>query len=319
METTLHYLVAAAALRSFSANKSTKKVYRYLGNRKVKRPFDFEKAAWVFSRMPKCSGPSRMLDLGTGWAHRYSLLPALLVPDLEIYCFDVWDNRSLNALKDSIAEVPSTLQRLPALSELQVTNAQNRVAAVLRAKDFSEAYFALGIRDYQVRPGGVPDFPPDFFDAICSGDVIEHVNREALDAATHSWHRSLKPGGRFVTQVGLDDHVAHYSRSAGPKEYLRYSDSVFRHLLENDVQYVNRLTASEILETFEAHGLRVTEAIREMMDETPPVHRDYGWQTAEDVRTIRLLITAEKPDSPHPFGQSITRTMSGAHSAGSRP
>jgi hypothetical protein len=41
----------------------------------------------------------------------------------------------------------------------------------------------------------------------------------------------LKPGGQFVAQVGLDDHLAFFQGRFGSKRYLRYSERAWRILI----------------------------------------------------------------------------------------
>jgi hypothetical protein len=76
--------------------------------------------------------------------------------------------------------------------------------------------------------------------------------------AAAAWFRILKPGGKFLAQVGIDDHLAMYQGKVGSKRYLRYSHRTWDWLLGNEVQYINRLTATEIVNILtEAGGTRL--------------------------------------------------------------
>ena len=168
--------------------------------------------------------------------------------------------------------------------------------AIAGASDFGEAYRILGMT-YQCRASGIPDYPVDCFDAIFSIDVLEHVDAEIFPAAAAVWFRILKPGGNFLAQVGIDDHLAMYQGKVGSKRYLRYSHRTWEWLLGNEVQYINRLTASEIVEILTNTGLIIDEVQTDASGDTEPdqVHRDYRSQSDNDIRAVRLLVKAHKP------------------------
>ena len=111
-----------------------------------------------------------------------------------------------------------------------------------------------------------------------------------------TWYELLKPGGAFVAQVGLDDHLAHGDASKSKKEYLRFSKSIFKKWLQSDLQYINRIPASTILKALDAAGFVVELAERETIAlDHLPVHADYADQSPEDRATVRLLFKARKP------------------------
>jgi hypothetical protein len=127
--------------------------------------------------------------------------------------------------------------------------------------------------------------------------VLEHVNAAAFPSAAATWCRILKPGGRFLSQVGIDDHLAFYQGKFGSKRYLRYSHSAWERLLGNEVQYINRLTATEIVNILTDAGLVIDEVKTDASGDTNPdqVHSDYRSQSDDDVRAVRLLVKAHKP------------------------
>ena len=62
-------------------------------------------------------------------------------------------------------------------------------------------------------------------------------------------------------------------------------------MLGNQVQYVNRLTASEIANMLANAGLVIDEVRTDASGDTEPeqVHPDYRSQSDDDIRAVRLL------------------------------
>lgn len=292
----MNYYLAAAALRAFSLNGPTKALYRWLGNRRVDRKLSMERAGWVLDRLREAElGDSPdLLELGTGWMHAYSMLPAL-VYEGHTACFDVWDNRAFGALQLKIPVLKQAVLDLD-LTQEQRARAGRKLAKMEQANDFEQVYAALNMR-YDIDHHGRLPYDDGSFDMIFSVDVLEHVTADGFNSNAADWFRVLRPGGRMVAQVGLDDHLAHYDSSRSKKHYLTHSRSTFDRLLENDVQYINRIPASEMIGRLEKIGFRTLEAERWTVGDPDSlqVHPDYAGQPREDQITWRLLLTVEKP------------------------
>jgi len=292
----LNYYLAATALRAFSLNGPTKALYRWLGNRKTDRKLSMERSGWVLDQIRAANLSERpsFLEIGTGWMHAYAMLPALLY-DGETACFDVWDNRAFGALQAKLDVLQKALNDLD-MSEEQRNKANDRLERMRHAPDFDEIYRILNMR-YDIDYHGALPYADQSFDVIFSVDVLEHVVASGFDANAADWFRVLKPGGRMLAQVGLDDHLAHYDPSRSKKHYLRHSKGTFDRWLENNVQYINRIAATDMIQRLERTGFNVIEAERWTVEdaENLPVHADYADQPREDVATWRLLLTVEKP------------------------
>jgi len=288
-----YYFVAAAALKVASASRPTRGAYRALSRLKGgPRPVIFDQALWLLDGFPEQEG--RLLDLGTGWVHAYSLHPALL-RDYELHCFDVADHRHFESFVRTVPIVLDQIRQM-ALGPATVERAAQRAAALVAAKDFDEAYRTARIA-YQISPGGIPTYPANYFDTIYSIDVLEHVEAGIFPAAAAAWYRILKPGGQFLAQVGIDDHLAFYDGKFGSKRYLRYSQRTWDWLLGNDLVYINRFTASRIVALLQNAGFVIDDFKTDDTGDTAPdqVHPDYRNQSEPDIRAVRLLVRAHKP------------------------
>jgi SAM-dependent methyltransferase len=288
----MNYFVTAAALKIASSNALTRSAYHALTRlRSGPRPVFVEQAVWLLEGLPE--EHCRLLDLGTGWVHAYSLFPALLRDD-EVHCFDSSDNRHFKSFLNTVPVVLDQIRQLN-LAPAIVDRAARRAAALMAAKDFDEAYQAVGLV-YQVSPNGIPDYPDNYFDRIFSNDVLEHVDAKVFLPAAQAWFRITKPGGRFLTQVGIDDHLAFYQGEFGSKRYLRYSHRSWDWLLGNEVQYINRLTASEIVDLLREAGFAIDDVDTHVCDMSrADVHPDYRSQSDDDIRAVRLFVKAHKP------------------------
>ena len=292
----MNYFVTAAALKVASSNALTRSTYRTLTRLKSgPKPAQLDRAPWLLAGFPEHA--CRVLELGTGWVHAYSLYPALLRSD-QLHCFDSSDNRNFKSFQATVPIARSQIhdREFWAHDSRALAQADDRATAVAGARDFDEAYGILGMT-YQYRTSGIPDYPAEYFDVIFSVDVLEHVVAEIFPVAAAAWFRILKPGGKFLAQVGIDDHLSMYQGKVGSKRYLRYSNGTWKWLLGNEVQYINRLTASEIVNLLANAGLVIDEVKTDGSGDTEPeqVHPDYGSQSDDDVRAVRLLVKAHKP------------------------
>ncbi len=290
----VRYFVAALALRFFSASPSLQSIYRWLGNHKKSRPITlaYTRYVWEQAAAARVLEPGRrLLELGTGWTHANSLYVAL-VGHASIALFDVVDNRSLAVLKSQIPAVLDDIMKNAALGTAVKEEAQHKAERALAAATLDEVYQILNM-EYQLSATGIPNYPGSAFDFIYSIDVLEHVNREAFAKIATHWHSLLKPGGLFVCQVGLDDHLAHYDLALSPKTYLRHSNNLWRGLLQNNLQYINRLTMSEILQALRDANFEIEEQNVESCDISAlRIHPDYAHQSREDQAAVRLTFRA---------------------------
>jgi hypothetical protein len=292
----LPYFFTAGALKVASANTLTRSAYRMVGRLKQSTPCDvsLESALWCMDGLPPHR--QRLLDLGTGWIHTYTLFPALLRDD-EFHCFDVADIRKWPCFQATLPIIFDQISDWLPADEIDRRNtASTRFEKLRNATSFAEAYQVINLT-YQCRSDGIPDYPADYFDRIYSVDVLEHVDANLFPAAARTWFRILKPGGEFRAQVGIDDHLAHYQGRYGSKRYLRYSEKLWKGLLENEVQYVNRLTKSQLIDNLAQVGFIIDDIETDLAGEVSPaeVHPDYRWQCEEDIRAVRLCVKAHKP------------------------
>ncbi len=290
----VNYYLASAIFHGVSSNKTLRRAYRSLGNKKTNRPITLGYTRWIWEQAAKadCLTPgNRLLELGTGWTHANSLYVAL-VGDAAIDTFDVVDNRSLSSLQFQVPLVLEAIEASPDHSDRVKREARRRAEQIAKCAVLDEVYEVLNMR-YQVAEE--PRFLNRTFDFIFSVDVLEHVRREHFQEAVATWRALLKPVGVLVSQVGLDDHLSHLDRSKHVKHYLQHSKRVGALLVESELKYINRLPASEILDALRGAGFALEFVDREIRDMTGvSVHPDYQDQSPEDLATARLTFVARR-------------------------
>ena len=289
----LNYFIAAGALKVASANTWTRRAYRTATTLKTgPRKAIVQEALWCIEGLP--DQPQRLMDLGTGWAHVLCVFCALLRRQDELHAFDTEDMRNWPSFQATLPIIRDQVLSLP-LDSAAREHAERRADQLSRAGDFDAAYRAMGLQ-YHCSASGCPDFPEGTFDRIMSIDVLEHVDADTFPSAVRTWHRILKPGGQFVAQVGLDDHLAFFQGRFGSKRYLRYSERAWRVLIGNSVQYINRLTSSQIIGLLTDAGFSIDSIETDSSGDTAPsdVHPDYRNQSEADIRAVRLMVRARK-------------------------
>ncbi|GAB5349618.1 hypothetical protein TMRO357_01803 [Alteriqipengyuania sp. 357] len=242
----------------------------------------------MLERVP--SGPLTVLDLGTGWISAYSIAVALSRPECEIHSFDVQDIRyGIGHFKEAVRQSQELY-----FPEGDLPGAgREKLEKVYRASSLDEAYKELGLH-YQVAESGLPDYPDSFFDIVFSIDVLEHIPARQFEGAAKKWASILKPGGQFLAQVGLVDHTSYWCYKKDDKRYIKHSELVWKLLLENKVQYINRLTATEIMDLLEGAGIETLEHDRLCASQDMEVHPDYADQARNDATCLRLYYQGVK-------------------------
>jgi hypothetical protein len=300
------YLMTAAALKAFSATRLTRTFYRKLGNtvganKRVKAGLPrlyVDRAKNILTQCKKhdlIRPGGRLLELGTGWAQWESTVLRLF-HDVEITLFDVWDNRQLPACKKYMEDFGEVVRSEFGLSEAERTRVLSLLDSINKAQSFEELYTLLGFT-YVVNPSGsLSVFPDNSFDLVFSCSVLEHVDRNILPDFVKDQYRVLKPGGHIVHLIDLGDHLAYYTKGTSYKNYLRYSDTMWRLLFENQVQYFNRVQRPEWLGLFGDAGFEAVENIAE------PIHLNglnvnprFMHLTREDLECMTMKVIYRKP------------------------
>jgi hypothetical protein len=307
----IKYIALAAALKCFSASPQAKWVYRQLGNtlgqkRRIRHGLDMFRVDRVRKLLKICENHGaikngdRLLELGTGWIHWESTIIRLFY-DVEITLFDVWDNRQLEAYKRYFGLFGEVIDKEFDLDAVQSRRVHGLLQTIASANSFDEIYSALNF-SYVIDPSGaLTQFQDQTFSLIFSCSVFEHFNRESLPTSIKELHRLLKPGGYSIQMIDLGDHLAYYDRSVCRKNYLRYSDKVWKLFFQNDVQYFNRVQPPEWLSYFRGAALELVEEDMQPLDiDSIKIDKKYANLDKKDLRCGVLTVVHQRPEARGP-------------------
>ncbi|HKW64954.1 MAG TPA: methyltransferase domain-containing protein [Candidatus Acidoferrum sp.] len=264
------YILAATALKCFSAGPQMRGLYRGLGNLAGGRRRSSGKIpSYYLERIKRLlhlqreynlvRNGDRIIEIGTGWLH-WEAITTRLFFDVEAVLFDVWDNRQLIGLKNYVGQLTSILGTSDFdLSSAELKRAQSLIQAIVKVNSFRELYRLLGFEYLVESSGSLRQLPANSFQLVASGGVLEHVTREDVSSLVSEMQRVLKPGGWSLHSIDTQDHLSYYDARVSRKMYLAFSDRTWRSVFENRVQYINRLQRSEWIELFKTAGFELID------------------------------------------------------------
>jgi|GEM_PF-690528 SAM-dependent methyltransferase len=295
------YYLTGMTLKLFSCCGYTRNMYRIIGNSlgAKKRtegllPYYYvdraKRLVDSISKYQLFSNGGNVLEVGTGWMH-WEALTARLFFDFEATLFDVWDNRQLSGLKNFLGQLEPLLDEFN-VSDSQKERAGNLIKDISKVESFDQLYKLLDFK-YVLDPGGISNnFKPKSFDCIISAGVLEHVKKGQLPQMLSAFRDTLKPTGYSIHSINLRDHLWPYSRMASSKQYLKYSEKHWRFLLDNEVQYINRIQRPEWIDFFDKAGFIMVEEEHERIKELPrrisKIFRSYP-QSDLEITWLRMI------------------------------
>jgi SAM-dependent methyltransferase len=200
----------------------------------------------------------RILELGTGWLH-WEAITLRLFFEINAVLFDVWDNRQLGGMKNYLRQLSPMLNDGFGLFLAQVQRAQSIIQSILQVESFDQLYKLLDFEYCVESSGSLKKFSHGSFQLVVSAGVLEHVKEEAAPILIAETQRILQPNGWALHSIDTSDHLAHYDKDVSRKMYLSFSESTWRRLFENEVQYINRMQRSNWLQLFRANGFELID------------------------------------------------------------
>jgi SAM-dependent methyltransferase len=300
----LRYAGAVAASRAFSATAAGRRVYRHVGKRALERirvaeglPQRYlDRADRLLGRVAAhdvLAPGDRVLEVGTGWVHWEATVLALH-HDVRVTLFDVVDNRLPKAYRRYLEGYRAHLE---ASSRPDRERVLERLAAVLAAPDLPGVYDVLGLEHVVEPSGSLAGLDAADYALVVSADVLEHIPVAVLPRHLAESRERLRPGGFAVHRIDLVDHFHYFDPSTSPKQYYRWSEATWRRLVvENDVQYFNRVQRPQWRALFADAGFAVVEedACTGPVDDIPAVG-PFAALTEADRACMQLLTVHRRP------------------------
>jgi hypothetical protein len=233
--------------------------------------------------------------VGTGWLHWESIIIRLFY-DVEAVLFDVWDSRQLESFRIYFSQLAGRIDAEFEMTAGQRAQAHSLLQAICTTGSFDEIYQLLGFRYVTDPSGTLHQFASQSFRAVVSGSVLQHVKRDILPGYILDFQRLLQPGGYSIHMIDLGDQISYYDRSVSIKNYLRYSDFVWKVCFQSDIQYFNRVQRPEWLDLFEKAGLvLVEEEFRTTDLDNLKVNKKYCCLARRDLECTIFYLAHAKP------------------------
>jgi hypothetical protein len=306
----IKYHLTAIALKGFSCCKPARSLYRGLGNwlggrkrRTGKMPSYYfqrvERNVALCLKYEPLGVDDLVLEIGTGWVH-WEALTLRLFFDFRAVLYDVWDNRQLSALKSFVRQLEERFGQQGFLEGCDFDRARSLIRKIEGASTFDDLYGMLGFRYVVDRTGLMECLPRNAFRLAISAGVMEHIAAATAPQFVSNMASLLAGGGLGIHSINIADHLSIYDRSASPKQYLRYSESQWKLLYQNDVQYFNRIQRSDWLQFFAQAGLSLVEEGGAYVDLTSlRIHPRYQGLSRKDVDCTNLVLVVRKGQVAH--------------------
>jgi len=237
---------------------------------------------------------ARLLELGTGWVHWESTVSRLFY-NAKFTLFDVWDNRQFLAFKAYVSNFRDVFDNDIGIFSPKHNEARKLIETVVSVNSFADLYNLLGFQ-YVVEPTGtLRNLEHKAYDACFSYNVFEHIDRTIVCEYIKDLYCLLKPGGYSFMAIDISDHLANYDRGVCRKNYLKYSDAVWKLCFQNDIQYFNRIQRGEWLMLFSQSGFELVEEEPVLQPIHARINKKYNNLDREDIDCIALKIVHRRP------------------------
>lgn len=298
----LRYLLVAFALKAFSINNSTKKLYRKIGNtlgqnlRKRRKIDDYIERGNLFidllNKYNVVNEENKLLEIGTGWIHWYSVYIRLHY-NASITMFDIQDNRQFSALKSLFSRLRTSIQT-DSPHHKQIAELLEKLLAV---NSFEELYSLLDLQYVVEKTACLSQFLDNSFNCVFSFFVLDDIPKHNVNEEVKEFYRILKPGGYSIHMISISDPLSrYYYNHKSPKNYLRYSDRTWKMFFENEIDHFNRLQMSDWLRIFNKEGFCFLEKITRSCDiESLKINPKYKHYEKEDLACTILTVVHRKP------------------------
>jgi cyclopropane fatty-acyl-phospholipid synthase-like methyltransferase len=297
----IKYLFYGATFKILSISP---KIYRFLGNTLGKKwrmgqdlsVYHVRRAKRIVElcKRYQIREGDKLLELGTGWLHWESIIIRLFF-DVKIVLFDIWDNRQLKPLQRFLSQYAKLIDAEICMNQTMSKRVHKYIKAISSVSSYDELYNMLDF-EYILEPSGtLQHFQDETFDSVFSYNVLEHIDKNIVSRYVHDIYRILKPGRNTMHWIDISDHITNYARNASRKQYLMFSDALWKNLLENKVQYINRIQRSEWINLFQENGFEIVDENSLYMDiGNLKINKKYENRDIHDLECVSLDIIYRK-------------------------
>jgi SAM-dependent methyltransferase len=208
-----------------------------------------------------------VVEIGTGWVPVVPMGLALLGAR-EVLSFDLSRHLLPELAMRAVGLLPECLGELARRAGAPLDELTLRYARLGSCASWGELAERMAFRYHAPADVTQAAIPPASVDIVYSNLVLEHVTALSLDAILSHSMRILRPGGRCWHNIDYTDHYSHTHAGLSAINFLRYRETFWRAVGQNDILYLNRLRRSDYLAAFARAGFAVESVNDHYLDES---------------------------------------------------
>ncbi len=200
------------------------------------------------------------LELGTGW-HPIVPIGLYVCGARTVWTLDREPMLTLGSVREVIqrfvvaAEQPDWTDILPHADARRVASLAPLLSASATTPHALLRRLDIHILTGDARETGLPDAS---IDVIVSNNTLEHIPAAELPAIFAELRRIARPTAIMSHYIDLADHYMYVDQHLSPYNFLRFSDRAWT-ILNNSLQYMNRLRVSDYRQLHAATGFSLLE------------------------------------------------------------
>ena len=239
---------------------------------------------------------ANMVEIGTGWV---PVLP-LILHVMGAGRIDTYDLSRHLQKGLTVASLPLLRQCLPDVARRTGLNVEKLEGGlqelIVKATTADRILAEANISYHAPANASATRHKDKSIDIVYSNLVLEHVTPRALDKILCESYRILRDGGFCWHNIDFSDHYAATQPHLSPINFLRYSDSFWSLVGQNDILYQNRMRRSQYVERFVAAGFAVVACV-DHLSERVVAELKQGFRVSAEFRNLDerdLAVTASR-------------------------
>jgi len=242
----IKYFFACILLKVFSSNSLTIKAYKkltetYGQRRKINLGLtnnhinQFALISNISDDKNIINNGDKILEIGTGLTPWLATMITFF-KDVEVYLFDIIDNRRLPLYKSYINSFKEKIinNKIQLKSEKEKGKICSILSDLSEMKKWNDIYEYLNFTYILSPSGSFEVFENESFNLLISWDVLEHIKPNSIEYLTNNFYRILKPNSFSIHQIDYSDHYYYYDKTVSIKQYLKYSDRIWHTFFQNE-------------------------------------------------------------------------------------
>ncbi len=198
--------------------------------------------------------PEHVLELGTGWLPAIPLAMALCgIP--RVTTIDIHDLKRPYPIENLLSLFyNASFEKLQAALPL-IQQERFEALLALRGQPYAQVFAGMGVT-FLIADARQTGFPDASIDCFVSNTTLEHIPPEVMAGIWKEFRRIATPDAVMSHLIDMSDHYSHFDSGISPYHFLGHERLLWT-LVNNRLQYQNRLRAVDYVRLHEAAGFRI--------------------------------------------------------------